>query len=357
MARRKTLKQKIESLSYNHIWLRFVFDYGGAFIITAISALVFAFGMNTFINPTEVAIGSETYHFSRIISGGASGIAQTIAHLLEIFNLTMPDGLPSMYSIFYLLINIPLIILAFKGIGVRFGAFTLLNVGMVFLFTNVLKGEYISNIALFFDTRGGIVSRALFAGIATGLSSALAYKIETSAGGLDIIFYYLSLRKNTTAGKYGMVINAVVVTLYSLITGLGHNNVEIYLTISGSLTARTISSWDYAISMALFSVIYLFTVMLIVDFINVRNKKAQVQIITSEQRLPSLLLANIPHGATVVQAKGAYSGGDRLIIYMVISTMELKNVIKIVRELDPNSFVNVTSLQQVYGNFFLKPVK
>ena len=357
MARRKTLKQKIESMSYNHIWLRYVFDYGGAFLISALSALIFAFGMNTFINPSEVSIDGNTYTFARIISGGASGIAQTIAHFLEILNVVMPAGMPSMYSIFYLTINIPLIILAFRGIGVRFGVFTLVNVGLVFLFTNILSGDFITNVALFFDTRGGIVARALFAGIATGLSSALAYKIESSAGGLDIVFYYLSLRKNTTAGKYGVVINAVVVALYSLITGLGHASVDIYITIGGALTVRNVSSWEYALSMALFSIIYLFTVMLIVDFINVRNKKAQVQIISSEKRLPGLLLANIPHGATIVQAKGAYSGEDRQIIYMIVSTMELKKVIKIIRELDPNSFVNVTSLQQVYGNFFLKPVK
>ena len=66
---------------------------------------------------------------------------------------------------------------------------------------------------------------------------------------------------------------------------------------------------------------------------------------------------NVSGGSSANVTGNVISGGDGLIIYMVVSTMELKNVIKIVRELDPNSFVNVTSLQQVYGNFFLKPVK
>lgn len=354
MSNRKSLGKKFESLTYNHIWLRYAMDYGTAFAMSVLSALIFAFGMNCFIAPNAIDVGGTTYTFSRIISGGASGIAQTFAHIFDLTNVTLPSGMPSLYSIFYFAINIPLIILAFKGIGVRFGAFTLVNVGFVFLFTNIFKGEFFSAIALFFDANGGIMSRALFAGICTGLSSAIAYKFETSAGGLDIVFYYISLRKNTTAGKYGALINVFVMLAYSTITAVGGQEHIIYIANDLPFTLR---SFEYAISMMFFSVVYLFTVTLLIDFINTRNKKVQIQIITSVKQMPTLLLANIPHGATIVQAKGAFSGDDRFIIYMVVSSIEVKHVIRLIRDIDKNSFVNVTSLQQVYGRFFQKPIK
>ena len=97
--------------------------------------------------------------------------------------------------------------------------------------------------------------------------------------------------------------------------------------------------------------------MMIVDLINVRNKKVQIQIISSFKQMSSYLLANIPHGATIVQGKGAFSGEDREIIYMTVSSLEVKDVIRTIKQIDPNSFVSVTQLQQVYGRFFQKPVK
>ena len=42
---------------------------------------------------------------------------------------------------------------------------------------------------------------------------------------------------------------------------------------------------------------------------------------------------------------------------MVVSTTEIKRAVKVIRELDSESFVNVTALQQVYGHFHMKPIK
>ena len=137
MKKRKSGLSKFESYTYDHIWLRYVIDYGSAFFVTVASAFIFALGFNVFIAPTDVVLGENTYHFFRIVTGGASGVAQTISHLLEILGVTMPANAPSLYSIFYLLINAPLIALAFFGIGKRFGIFTLLNVSLVVLFTNI----------------------------------------------------------------------------------------------------------------------------------------------------------------------------------------------------------------------------
>jgi uncharacterized membrane-anchored protein YitT (DUF2179 family) len=198
------------------------------------------------------------------------------------------------------------------------------------------------------NTEGGFLARALFAGMCTGLSSAIAYKFETSAGGFDIVSYYVSLRKSTTAGKYSVMINAVIITMFYLIYGFGGG------TSSGF---AGYSTWATAFACVFFSVVYLFTVMLVVDAINVRNKKVQIEVNTTNQELPRLLLARIPHGLTVVKAKGAYSGQDRLLLYLVVSSLEVKSALKLIKEVDPTSFVTVKSLIQVYGRFFSQKVR
>ena len=46
------------------------------------------------------------------------------------------------------------------------------------------------------------VTRVLFAGVCTGLSSAIAFKGDFSCGGIDVLTYYFALRKSTSIGKY-----------------------------------------------------------------------------------------------------------------------------------------------------------
>ena len=97
--------------------------------------------------------------------------------------------------------------------------------------------------------------------------------------------------------------------------------------------------------------------MLVVDFINTRNKKVQLQIITSVDSMSSILISNFPHSTTIVEAKGGYTHQEKQVIYMVISSNEVRKVVPLVKRVDSHSFVTVTALIQAYGNFFVKPVE
>lgn len=346
MNKKERFQEKYSSYLYNHLWLKYTIDYGTAFLASVISAAIFSFGIVCFMNPTLVS-GQSTLE---LVSGGSSGLAQVVASLLRVFGTNIEPGNTLFFSIAYLAINTPLIVLAFKGIGIRFASFTLVNVLFVFLFSNIFKGQFFQEIATLINNHGGFLSRALFAGMCTGLSSAIAYKFDTSAGGFDIVSYYVSLRKSTTAGKYSVIINAIVISAFYLIYGITGSNAD-------TSSFGDYSTWSIAISCVFFSVVYLFTVMLVIDAINVRNKKMQIEINTTNTDLPRLLLARIPHGVTVVHAKGGYSGQDRLLVYLVVSSLEVKSAIRLVKEVDPSSFVTVKSLVQVYGRFFTQKVR
>ena len=337
MKRIEKLQKRTNDFLYNHLWLKFIVDYGFSLIATIFSAAIFAISINVFLQPST--LGGSTSHIQSLVSGGSSGAAQVFNLLFELNGVTIPNNPSLLFSIFYLVINLPLIFIAFKFVGKRFGAFTVINVGFVFLFTNIMHGQFFVEIALFINEHGGMLARALFAGMCTGLSSAIAYKIDSSAGGFDIISYYFSERKSTLTGKYSVSINSIIIIAFSFITAFYNHQ------------------WGQGFALIFFSAVYLLTVMLVIDVINIRNKKAQIQIITTKKDMARLLLANIPHGATMLNARGAYSDNDRFVIYMVVSTTEIKRAIKVIRELDPESFVNVTSLQQVYGHFHMKPIK
>ena len=107
----------------------------------------------------------------------------------------------------------------------------------------------------------------------------------------------------------------------------------------------------------MYSVVYLFMNMFVVDFINTKNKKVQLQIITNSDSMSSILIANFPHSTTIVDGVGGYSHAEKKIIYMTISSNEVKRVITLARKVDKSSFISVTPLVQAYGNFFIKPVE
>ena len=95
----------------------------------------------------------------------------------------------------------------------------------------------------------------------------------------------------------------------------------------------------------------------IIDAINLRNKKVSLQIITANEHMPEIIIANFPHSATVAKGKGAYSGQEKTMIWMVVSSSEVKKVVAVAQKIDEHVFITATPLKQVYGNFFIKPLE
>ena len=69
------------------------------------------------------------------------------------------------------------------------------------------------------------------------------------------------------------------------------------------------------------------------------------------------LITEFPHGATTVEGIGAFTGQQRSIIYMTVSSNETTRLVKFVQENDSHAFINVLVLRQVFGRFYIKPVK
>lgn len=347
------LKEKEKNWMFDHPVARGIADYGWTFIVCTLSALCFAFGFNAFMDlGTQIHDASgNPIEFVKLVAGGVSGVSQVITIFFEICGWksttdggTLDEHLA--YSIMYFVINIPLFLLAFFKIGKRFGIFTFINVVEVSLFMKVLTIDnvaWLQFMAKFVSDNGGLLARALFAGVMTGLSSALAFKVDISAGGIDIIAYYIALKKNVLVGKYSVLLNSATVVFFALLTSWK-------------------SGWDPTLSAEAFgrvfySGLYMLVCMFVVDTINVRNKKVKVEVVTSTKELGELLIATLPHGATMVTGIGVYTGKERYIFTMVVSSSEVSSLIKVVRKEDPAAFVQVIDLAQVYGRFFVKPVK
>ena len=331
---RKTarLKKKIFDYFFDHPSQKRIVTYTYTILISALSGIIFAFGFSTFIS---------TYREGglSLATGGFSGFTQSIALLIVHANEHL--SLSTIQSILYFVFNIPAILFAFFKIGRRFAITTTVNVGLsslfISLFSNMSLVQDIANNDFIFSSP---LTRVLFAGMCTGVSSGLALKAGTSCGGMDIVVCYLSVRKSTGVAKYNIVTNSLVVVFYMII------NLSIYP--------------DNFVNILLilpFAILYFLTSSLVIDAIHIRNKKIAVEIITKNDYITDVLINLFPHSATIFEAHGAYTGASEHVIKMMVSSYETKKVVKIVRKIDPSAFITLTQLQQVYGNFFINPIE
>lgn len=61
------------------------------------------------------------------------------------------------------------------------------------------------------------------------------------------------------------------------------------------------------------------------------------------------------HGATILDGEGPYEHTERQVVYSVVSSAESKKVRKVVKEADPNAFINVVKTERLFGHFYYKP--
>ena len=350
MKKSEKIKRKINDYLFDHRVLRATLDHLNALFHSVVAALIFAFGFASFITPTIIEVAEGVYEEGlHIATGGVSGVSQTIALALKMagsLDGISGDTVSTVISIAYFVVNIPILTFAFFKIGKRFAIYSMINVGLSSLFIFLFTHPEVSHINVARDIAANHMIyehelvRVLFGAVTVGVSSAFAYRGDVSCGGIDVFSYYFALRKSSSIGKYGIIINSIIITSYSVLLMFSQG-----------------SDWEAGVISLFFSILYLFVANLIIDAINLRNKKIQVQIVTNSEYLVPVLIANFPHGATVVNGEGAYTHAPKKVIYMVVSSSQVKSVVNLARKVDHHAFIMLTPLTQVYGNFFIKPVE
>ena len=335
MKKTARIQRAIQNYLFDHRVLNTTIDWTKGLILAVLSSAIFAFGFACFITP-----GPHDPNPFIIITGGVSGLSQNIAIIFKlIFGFLPPDNL--IPSIAYFVVNIPLLVFAFFKIGKRFGIFSLITVGLTSLFISLFsQAEFSKVIADSPILNYNTLTRVLIGAVCTGASSAVAFIGDISCGGLDIISYYISNKKSTSIGKYSIAINTCIIALYATLKLIDEPG-----------------QYDVSVFSMLYSIIYLFICGLVIDFIHLRNKKVLLQIITANEKMSDILIANFPHGATISRATGAYTHAEREVIWMVVSSNEVKRFIKVAKKVDQHVFISSIPINQVYGNFFTRPVE
>ncbi len=265
------------------------------YLIITLVSILYGAGTSLFLEPND------------LVPGGLTGIAM-------ILNRFIPIGTGT----FFMIMNIPIILLAWYKFGGKFIVSTLYAVGCVSIATDLFTGMPAV-------TKEPLL--AVFMGdILIAFSIATIFKCGATSGGADIIIKLLRLRyPHIKTGRLFMIFDISVVALSGI---LFHN-----------------------IDAALYAFIGIFVMSAVMDLVLYGQDEAKMVFIISEKSelLAEKIMSDVDAGVTFLTGRGAYSKKEKEVILCVVRKPVYPKVEEIIKVEDPASFLIVTHAHEIYG--------
>ncbi|MDO4418803.1 MAG: YitT family protein [Ruminococcus sp.] len=281
----------------------FIVDYA----IIIVGCFLYAVSMALFSSPNDIA------------PGGVIGISILINHLLPM----LPIGILS------LVLNIPLFIWGGIEIGWKYLSRSLSATVISSIMIDSFELEFIANIVKPYT--GNPLLVCIFGGILSGAGMSLIFNRGGSTGGTDIVSRIMHKKKpHVSLGKFMLVCDAFVVITAAIVYG----NIE----------------------NALYAIVFIFVVTKVIDTIVygfARNNGKLLFIVTSHfDEVTELILRDIDRGVTLLDAQGGYNKDDKKVILCAVRPNQVHQTTVLVRSVDPNAFVIVTTAGTISGEGF-----
>ena len=263
-----------------------------------IGSIILAFTTAVFMIPCNIG------------SGGVTGIALS---LNKIFGAKV--GLTTM------LINAPLFIFGYKLLGKKF---TIRSIFVVVI-TSVLIDNMNKFIAInqFNDT----LLASIFCGALFGVGMSFIFIAYGSTGGLDISAKIINNNfKSIQLSTLLLLQDIVVYILVGVVMGPRSVMYAIIMSFVRSKTMDTIQE-------------------------SLASSRQCVIICEESDSIINEIQTRLARGVTVLDAVGGYSSINKKFIYLVIQRNQLSTLKEIVSEIDPTSFVTISPVNNILGNF------
>ena len=268
------------------------------YLAMTVGAAAYALSVSFFTAPNSIA------------PGGVTGIATMLNYLMYV-----PIGATA------LILNIPLFIWGVIENGTRFIFRTVIATATASLFIDLF-----TLIPLHYE--GERVLAALFGGILSGCGLGLIFLRGGSTGGTDIIGRNLHVRyPYLSVGSVILLCDAVVILLAAIVYGSIEN--ALYAVIAIFCSTKVIDAVVFGFSRD--------------------NGKLLIVITADPDRVSKALLTKADRGATVLTARGGYSGESRGVILCAAHPRDAYRVRSVINEVDPSSFIITAPASSVSG--------
>ena len=253
---------------------------------------------------------SVFYTPNKIVSGGVSGISTILYHTLGI----QP-------GVSFAVINVVLLVLAWKFLGFGFVKDTVLGAALLSVFVQIFT--YIPPVT------SDVFLAAVFGSILYGVGIGLTLIEGASTGGTDILSRLVQCAfPHVKIGNLLMVVDASVILLSLIVF-------------------RTFD-------LALYGIIALFLASFSINLLISKLNVSKLAFVVSDKgvEISRFLVSHSPRGVTIIDSVGAYTMEKRNVLMCALKENELPRFQEEVLKIDSTAFIIYSESQTIVGNGF-----
>jgi uncharacterized membrane-anchored protein YitT (DUF2179 family) len=243
-----------------------------------------------------------------LLTGGVSGLSLLCYYLAPALD---PGA-------WYFLLNVPIMLLGWRMVSRRFVLYSVYGMAATSLF--IAQISYVLPVS---DHWLAVIA----CGVSLGAGIGIALRSMGSTGGADILAVIVRERWGMPIGRFEFLFNVVVFA-----AGFATLSLEAVLY---SVAMNFLVGWVTDVCLTLFS------------------ERRMALVISSEpEAVVQAVLHRLGRGATVLLARGGWSGEPREVVLTMLNNLELKRLEELVYEIDPDAFLIMGSGFNVMGRGF-----
>ena len=259
----------------------------------------------------------------QLVGGGVTGISAVIQYC---------TGFHVSYSFF--IINAILLLIALKVLGPAFGVKTVYAMVVTTLLLRflpmIIPQEFIQIIAL---DNGKLLS-VIIGGMLSALGISLTFSQGGSSGGTDIVALMITKYRAISPGKILLILDIFI--------------------IGSSLIVPTEGSWGVRVANLVYGYVMAGVFSVALDlFVSGSKQSVQIFIFSKNfEKIADRITTDVHRGVTALDGKGWYTKTESTVLVVVARKQELKFLLNLIKEEEPQAFISVASVTGVYGSGF-----
>ena len=270
-----------------------------AFALITLGSLIYALTFNWFFQPNNISMG------------GFTGVAQIANRLLPV----LPVGVT------VIVLNVPLFLIGVRklGLGLLISSLYAMAVGSL-----MIDGL---NMVYTFPPMEPLLA-TIYGGVLLGVSMGLLLSVGATTGGTELAARLLKLKlRHLSIGRLCLVLDVTVIVLYALTF--------------------------HSVNNALYGIIAMYISSLTMDGVVYGSINAKMAyIISDHSRAITEKLLEMELGVTLLQGKGAWSGGEKTVVLCAFKRSQIAAIKAAVIAIDPDAFIIVCEAHEVLGEGF-----
>ncbi len=241
---------------------------------------------------------------NKIIDGGITGVSIILSFLTNI-NL----------SIFIIILNIPFLLLGFRHLGKNFLIQSTVAMALFSVLLEIFKQvDVVTN---------DVLLATVFGGILLGIGVGFVIRYGACLDGVETVAILINKKTSFSVGQVILLVNLVIYMVAGILFG-----------------------WDRA----LYSIMTYFITYKLIDMVSegLEQAKAALIITNNSEEIARSIYKKLGRTVTFIEGEGLISG-KKVVLYVVVTRIELRELKKIVEADDVSAFMTITDVSEIVG--------